>query len=416
MIYTRIRRTDEAREPQIRTLCRELGISPLLAGILVRRDLTEPEKVKEFLEGKTQPYYDPFRLKDMDRAVDRILQALQQGEPMTIYGDYDVDGTSASSLLYLFLQARGAKVYVYVPRRDREGYGLNGPALEKIAARGTKLLITVDTGISGAQVVADAPKGLDIIITDHHLAPRQLPPALAVVNPNQPGDGYPFKGIAGVGVAFKLCQALEQRRTGQPDLYWDELIELVALGTKDLTLIANDMGRATGPMGEEFFGIAELIHNHQVKRVIATHVGMTPEVGQQHTEGTLEVNLLPQGTLAECIRAAGAGLGGVLTPVGIDTLVEESPFCMGRQTIDGKDYLLMKPIHADFALLGTYKCDEFGNCWYKGTMRNFNVVMATAADTVIAECEYIVPVGDFEPENIHTYGMCVDYIVEGDRK
>ena len=109
-------------------------------------------------------------------------------------------------------------------------------------------------------------------------------------------------------------------------------------------------------------------------------------------------------------------LGGVLTPVGIDTLVEESPFCLGRHTVDGKDYLLMKPIHADFALLGAYKCDEYGNCWYKGTMRNFNVVMATAADTVIAECEYIVPVGDIEPENVHTYGMCVNYIVEGDRK
>ena len=115
--------------------------------------------------------------------------------------------------------------------------------------------------------------------------------------------------------------------------------ELVARGTKDLTLIANDMARAVGPKGEEFFGIAELIHNHQVKRVIATHVGMTPEVGQQNTEGTLEVNLLPQGTLAECIRAGGAGLGGVLTPVGVDTLVEDSPFCLGRQTIDGKDYL-----------------------------------------------------------------------------
>ena len=172
--------------------------------------------------------------------------------------------------------------------------------------------------------------------------------------------------------------------------------ELVARGTKDLTLIANDMARAVGPKGEEFFGIAELIHNHQVKRVIATHVGMTPEVGQQNTEGTLEVNLLPQGTLAECIRAGGAGLGGVLTPVGVDTLVEDSPFCLGRQTIDGKDYLLMKPIHADFALLGTYKCDEYGNCWYKGTMRNFNVVMATAADTVIAETEYLVPGRDLD--------------------
>lgn len=292
MIYTRIRRTDEAREPQIRTLCRELGISPLLAGILVRRDLTEPEKVKEFLEGKTQPYYDPFRLKDMDRAVDRILQALQQGEPMTIYGDYDVDGTSASSLLYLFLQARGAKVDVYVPRRDREGYGLNGPALEKIAARGTKLLITVDTGISGAQVVADAPKGLDIIITDHHLAPRQLPPALAVVNPNQPGDGYPFKGIAGVGVAFKLCQALEQRRTGQPDLYWDELIELVALGTVADMVPLQDENREIVRKG-----LARMPHSPLPGLQALIHVTVAP--GSAINSGTIGFGLGPR------INAAG---------------------------------------------------------------------------------------------------------------
>jgi len=189
--------------------------------------------------------------------------------------------------------------------------------------------------------------------------------------------------------------------------------ELVASGKGGFTLIGNDMGKAVGPMGEEFYGMAKLIHSGQVKRVIATHVGMTPEVGEQSAAGTLEVNLLPQGTLAECIRAAGAGLGGVLTPTGIDTLVEESPMCLGRQTIDGKDYLLMKPVHADVALLGAYKCDESGNCWYKGTMRNFNPVMATAADLVIAEAEYVVPVGEIEPENIHTYGLCVNYIVEG---
>ena len=105
-------------------------------------------------------------------------------------------------------------------------------------------------------------------------------------------------------------------------------------------------------------------------------------------------------------------LGGGNEPTSLEFIVK----LLGKETIDGKQYLKMKPIHADFALLGTYKCDEYGNCWYKGTMRNFNVVMATAADTVIAECEYIVPVGDIEPENIHTYGMCVDYIVEGDRK
>ena len=192
--------------------------------------------------------------------------------------------------------------------------------------------------------------------------------------------------------------------------------EMVASGKGGFTLIANDMARAVGPMGEEFYGIAELIHNTPVKRVIATHVGMTPEVGEKHAAGELEVFLLPQGTLAECIRADGAGLGGVLTPTGVDTLVEDSPFCMGKQNINGKDYLLMAPIHADVALLGTYKCDESGNCWYKGTMRNFNTVMATAADLVIAETEYVVPVGEIEPENVHTPGICVDYIVEGEKK
>ena len=192
--------------------------------------------------------------------------------------------------------------------------------------------------------------------------------------------------------------------------------ELVASGKGGFTLIANDMARAVGPKGEEFYGIAELIHNKQVKRVIATHVGMSPEVGEQSAAGTLEVNLIPQGTLAEMIRAGGAGLGGVLTPTGVDTLVEESPFCLGKQEINGKQYLLMAPIRADVALLGTYKCDEAGNCWYKGTMRNFNPVMATAADLVIAETEYVVPVGEIEPENIHTYGICVNYIVEGEKK
>ena len=189
--------------------------------------------------------------------------------------------------------------------------------------------------------------------------------------------------------------------------------ELVKLGTKDLTLIANDMGRATGPSGEEFFGIAELIHNHQVKRVIATHVGMTPEVGQQHTEGTLEVNLIPQGTMAECIRAGGAGLGGVLTPTGVGTIVEDSPFCLGKQTIDGRDYLLMKPIRADFALINGYLVDKFGNIWYKGTTRNFNIVMATAADVVIAEADNVVEIGDIQPENVVTSGAFVNYIVDG---
>ena len=208
-----------------------------------------------------------------------------------------------------------------------------------------------------------------------------------------------FGGFMGCGSAHKFIDALSKS------------------GVKDLTMICNDASMPGGPMGEDYYATAKLVHNKQIKRLIATHVGLNPEVATQNmVDGTLEVVLIPQGSLAEMIRADGAGLGGVLTPTGVDTLVEESPFCMGKQEINGKQYLLMAPIHADVALLGTYKCDESGNCWYKGTMRNFNTVMATAADLVIAETEYVVPVGEIEPENVHTPGICVDYIVEGEKK
>jgi acetate CoA/acetoacetate CoA-transferase alpha subunit len=128
---------------------------------------------------------------------------------------------------------------------------------------------------------------------------------------------------------------------------------------------------------------------------------------------TLEVNLIPQGSLAEMIRAGGAGLGGVLTPTGVGTIVEDSPLCLGKQTIDGKEYLRMKPLHADFALVNAYKIDKAGNMWYKGTTRNFNVVAATAADVVIAEADNLVEIGAIEPENVVTPGAYIKYIVDG---
>ena len=191
------------------------------------------------------------------------------------------------------------------------------------------------------------------------------------------------------------------------------ITELVKSGKSGFTLIGNDMSREIGPSGESYYGVAALIHNHQVRKVIATHVGMSPEVGQQANDGSLEVYLLPQGSLAEMIRAGGAGLGGILTPVGVGTVVENSPFVDRKITISGKEYLLMKALHADVALLGGYRTDTSGNIWYKGTMRNFNVPMATAADLVIAETEHLVQIGEIEPENVMTPGILVDYIVRG---
>jgi acetate CoA/acetoacetate CoA-transferase alpha subunit len=172
---------------------------------------------------------------------------------------------------------------------------------------------------------------------------------------------------------------------------------------KDLTIIANDTAYPDK-------GIGLLITNKQVKKVIASHIGTNPNTIQQLNDKELIVEFSPQGTLAERIRCGGAGLGGVLTPTGIGTVVEE-----GKQklTIDGKEYLLEKPLHADIALIGANIADESGNLIYKGTTQNFNPMMATAADLVIAEAQEVVKTGDIPMENVHTPGIYVNYLVRG---
>lgn len=188
---------------------------------------------------------------------------------------------------------------------------------------------------------------------------------------------------------------------GTPQILMDAL---VAKGVKNLTIIAND----SGTPGD---GIGKLIAAGAVKKLIASHIGLNPQTGQLMNEGVVEVCLVPQGTLAEQIRAAGAGLGGVLTPTGLGTEV-----AAGKQTItvDGKQFLLEKPLRADVALLRGSIVDEDGNIFYKGTTRNFNPMMATAADIVIAAAEQMVPAGGIPGENIVTPGIFVDYVVGGE--
>lgn len=171
---------------------------------------------------------------------------------------------------------------------------------------------------------------------------------------------------------------------------------------KDLTIIANDTGYADK-------GIGLLITNKQVKKVIASHVGTNPNTIQQFNDKELIIEFSPQGTLAERVRCGGAGLGGVLTPTGLGTVVEE-----GKQkiTVNGKEYLLELPLRADIALLGANIADEGGNLIYKGTTQNFNPMMATAADLVIAEAQEIVKEGEIAPERVHTPGIYVNYLVK----
>ncbi|MGL4947008.1 MAG: CoA transferase subunit A [Cetobacterium sp.] len=181
-----------------------------------------------------------------------------------------------------------------------------------------------------------------------------------------------------------------------------EVIEkLLENGTTDLTLIANDTSFPTFERGK-------LIVNKRVKKAIVSHIGTNPETGRQMNSGELEVELVPQGTLAERIRAAGAGLGGILTPTGIGTVVQDGKEIL---TLDGKKYLLEKPLKADVALIYGTKVDSFGNVAFYGSTRNFNTIMATAADIVIVEADEIID-GALEPNEIVIPGLFVDYVVK----
>lgn len=187
---------------------------------------------------------------------------------------------------------------------------------------------------------------------------------------------------------------------GTPEKMIDLLVET---NVKNLTIIANDTSYVDR-------GIGKLVVNGQVKKVIASHIGTNAETGRLMTEGKMEVELVPQGTLIERIRAAGAGLGGVLTPTGVGTMVEE-----GKQklTIEGNEYLLELPIKADLALVYASVVDEIGNAVYFGTTRNFNTIMATAAEVVIVEADKIVKTGELNPNNIVIPSVLVNYIIEG---
>ncbi|HGY9576751.1 TPA: CoA transferase subunit A [Vibrio harveyi] len=189
--------------------------------------------------------------------------------------------------------------------------------------------------------------------------------------------------------------------TGAPERLIDLLIKK---DIKNIILISTD----TGSPGR---GSSRLIAEKRVKKLYASHIGTNPETGKQMNEGTLEVELVPQGTLAERIRSAGAGLGGVLTPTGLGTIVAENKRVI---EIDGKQYLLEMPLKADLALIRGSKVDRRGNVFYSKTTQNFNPLMATAAETVVVEPEQIVELGDIEPEAVHTPSLYVDYILVED--
>jgi single-stranded-DNA-specific exonuclease len=224
---------NESRE--VEALSAALGIGAPAAGILVHRGLGDPAAARRFLQPSLDDLHDPLTMRDMPRAVARLREAIREGQKILIYGDYDVDGTTSVVILTKAIELAGGAASHHVPHRLKDGYGMRPEVVETAAAEGVKLIVSVDTGIRGAEAVRRANElGVDAIVTDHHLPETELPPALAVLNPNRPDCPYPDKNLCGAGVAFKLAQALLATLPWPPEKarrVCESFLKLVAIAT-----------------------------------------------------------------------------------------------------------------------------------------------------------------------------------------
>jgi single-stranded-DNA-specific exonuclease len=220
----------ECDEGQAQALVEELGIAPVTARLLCIRGISDLDAARRFLSPSLDDLLDPFALADMPVAVDRILAAIAGGERIAIHGDYDVDGITSTVILRRALELLGADVIHFIPERLRDGYGLQPASLDRLAAERVRVVVSVDCGIRGVDAAARAKElGVDLIITDHHEPDKELPAALAVINPKRHDCSYPEKNLAGVGVALKLVQALCARSARN---HWvPAFVKVAAIGT-----------------------------------------------------------------------------------------------------------------------------------------------------------------------------------------
>ena len=240
---------DEQTENKIKELEEREKINKLLATILVNRNMTDPEQLKVFLHPTRKDFHDPYLMPDMRKAVNRIKHAIETQEKVIIYGDYDADGITSITVLKSFLEANNLHVNYYIPNRLEEGYGLNKPAVKKIADEQYKLMITVDCGISAIEEIKYANElGLETIVTDHHEVAEELPKALAVVDAKRKDNQYPCRDLAGVGVVYKLIQALSIE-LNLPEEEYLKYLDIVCVGTISDIVPLRDENRVIAKLG-----------------------------------------------------------------------------------------------------------------------------------------------------------------------
>ena len=280
----------EINNEKVELLKEKFNLSNLVAKILSNRNILgremQEDDIKKFLNPTRDDFYDPFLLPDMEQAVERIEQAINNKEKILIYGDYDADGITSTTILIKFFKELGVEVDKYIPNRLEEGYGINNKALEEIKNRGIDLIITVDTGITANDQVKYANElGLDVIITDHHEPSDEIPKAVAVIDAKRKNNKYPFDQLAGCGIAFKLTQAISIKRKLDPINYLKNL-DIVSIGTISDLVPLVDENRVIVKLGlmlvkqTKNIGLRKLLSKSQLRELDSTSIsfGITPRI------------------------------------------------------------------------------------------------------------------------------------------
>ena len=308
-------RENKETEIKIKKLAADTNLSEVMARLLYSRGFQNAESVTAFLHQDEVQLHDPFIMQDMALAVARVEKALEMHEKIAIYGDYDVDGVTSVSLLYLYLTSRGGDVGYYIPSRSKEGYGLSVPAIDMLKEeKNVQLMITVDTGITAtAETEYASSIGIDTVVTDHHECHTDIPKACAVINPHRPDDEYPFKELAGVGVVFKLVCALEMsraRKAGESDLASVRKIchtygDLVAIGTiADVMPIVNE-NRLIVSLGLK---LIENTSRHGLRALIEAASGANATKKRKINSGFIGFGLAPRMNAAGRVSTAGTAV------------------------------------------------------------------------------------------------------------
>jgi len=343
---------DGGDEAATARLARALSIHPLAARVLATRGLADPAAAVRFLSPRLEDLPDPFTMKGMEAAVGRIVRAVERGEPIACYGDYDVDGVTSTTLLSGFLQTVGAEVSTYVPHRLVEGYGLNAAAVQRLAGEGARLIVTLDCGITSVAEVAEAARlGVDVVVVDHHTVPVELPAASAILNPHQAGCAYPSKHLAAVGVTFNLALALRRRLrergrfgSSRPEPNLREALDLVALGTVADVVPLVEVNRLLVRFGLVELGKARRPGIRALLRVAGVATG-------EVTAAQVGFRLGPRINAAGRLDDAGRGVRLLSTsdPAAADALAEElDRENRARQVIERQ---MLEEALADAALL-----------------------------------------------------------------